>query len=976
MHLAKLVERVDFDSLSLVSPSPSVDDPGVHADTLGNISHRVRVYKGRLFMLVGIPPELEVVAYRFCVQGRHDLKAGTLLTWADRILSFVESGNFLSAIDTARSYYLGEAPGNTNGLPDDTTLRREIIGERMRALMHSSARYAFSDDRMTDGTHYTPDGRGVDRTSLFEGLVSSCARACIALADYEFLFEDLFQQYDDAGISRIFLLQLQAFVLDGSIRYVPPRITQRLVSLHEEDGHPNLAERIIWHIDPACLDINQAIRLCQTHQLYDALLYVYTRALRDYVSPVVELLGLIRRIQRYRRSKAAYLPLDSRDHVDSSMDAVILNAYKIYPYLANILSGLTYPSGEPLDGEEASQAKADIYTFLFFGRSSMWPLGEGGRLVLTAEEEGGIEPTYPYVRMLLRFDAESFLHSLDIALEDPYLIDAHEMSRHIIIKILLEISNPNDLSSGDVSFVNIFVARNVPKYPQFIQLNPSSLHGVLIGLAEDPDPTTREDRQLAAEYLLSVYNPHESERIRHLFESAKFYRILRSWYRQERRWAPLLSTYLRDADLRSMDLFNHLDDVLGSSTRANQNLLPPEVLTVVADALPQLLRGSIPRTAWLIDTHIPHFHQKSLDALGDHERFLYLRHLLGPPHDDDEQVLHPRLSFPSVNISKEYRQLYISLQCRYHPSEVIDTLKFLPAESLDWPEVLRICETNEVFDAVVWAYNWRGSPREALSKAVCFGQKLTLRVAHTLSVSDYVIPSSGQAAILKETTALQALARTAVDVCLERSREAPAADVPLEDLWLQLLSSQIHATQHISNCCSTEVLSDSSDCVSDNETARVRQETLTVLRSLVHETFASLVSISSTRAVSFPRLFKRLVDPENHPGPSAGTPYKEFRNILTSMLESYRSEGDMLVITKRSIDRDLFETVEVLTREKAKGWASSRATCSVCRGSLLVPRNYESTMQESRNIMHVVISRTGDTRHGQCPQLTVPSIVS
>ena len=59
--------------------------------------------------------------------------------------------------------------------------------------MVASTRYAFSEDRMVDATHYTPDGRGVDRTSFFENLASTCARVCIALDDFEFLFEDLFQ---------------------------------------------------------------------------------------------------------------------------------------------------------------------------------------------------------------------------------------------------------------------------------------------------------------------------------------------------------------------------------------------------------------------------------------------------------------------------------------------------------------------------------------------------------------------------------------------------------------------------------------------------------------------------------------------------------------------------------------------------------------------------------------------------------------
>ena len=223
-----------------------------------------------------------------------------MLTWADRILSFVQDGDFLSAINLTRDYYLGQAKGNRNGLPEDTEALREVVGEKMRELMVASARYAFSEDRFTDSTHVTPDNRGVDRTSLFENLVSTCARACVTLDDFDFLFEDLFQYYDNSGISSIFLRQLEPFILDNSIHYVPPRITQRLVALHEGDMKLEDAERIIWHIDPDCLDINQAITLCQKHHLYDALIYVYNSALRDYVTPVVELIQLIRKVQQDR----------------------------------------------------------------------------------------------------------------------------------------------------------------------------------------------------------------------------------------------------------------------------------------------------------------------------------------------------------------------------------------------------------------------------------------------------------------------------------------------------------------------------------------------------------------------------------------------------------------------------------------------------------------------------------------------------
>ncbi|KAJ7188186.1 Golgi CORVET complex core vacuolar protein 8-domain-containing protein [Mycena filopes] len=908
---SKLVEHVQFDGLSLVSPTLGATVNGAmnYADSVGDVAHSIRVYKGKIFLL-----------------GRDHVEAGTLLTWADRILTFVQDGDFLSAIDLTRSYYVGDAPGNSNGLPDDPTGRREVVGQKMRDLMVASTRYAFSEERMTDETHSTPDGRGVDRTALFEGLVASCARACVALDDFDFLFEDLFSQYEDAGISRIFLLQLEVFVLSSDIRHVPPRITQRLVALHDDDGRPDLVERIIWHMDPTCLDINQAIHLCETHHLYDALIYVYTRALRDYVAPVVALLGLIRKVELHRKTSAEGV-LEG-----DSMETVILNSYKIYPYLANCLSGLSYPSEEPLPEEEAAQAKKDVYTFLFFGRSSMWPPGDGGKLVLTSDEEGVVEPTYPYARLLLRFDSESFLHSLDIAFEDSYLNDESQgMSRLVVIRILLEILSSGNMPSSDVTFTNIFVARNVPKYPQFLQtLQPSLLHGILVRLAEDSDADTRQDRQLAAEYLLSVYNPHESDRIIHLFESAGFYRILRSWYRLEQQWVPLLSTYFDDEDLRASEVFSNVDGILETSARNNKGVIPPDILASIAAALPQLLDASITSTAALVDKHTPDLHE------ADHDRFVYLRHILGPPPPPDKEYpTHSRSSGPSLNPPKQLRQLFISLQCRYHPHDVVHVLRFFPADLLDWPEVIQICESKEVYDAVVWALNWRGDPRDALMKAEIFEKRLTLRVVEVFSGN---------------TSQHGPLGGTGIEICLERSQGASATEVPLEDIWFQLLSSQINCVQSVSACAS--------DPAPDE--ANLLDKTLSTLRSLVQDTFGALVSISSTRAVSFPRLFKRLVTSATDA--STGTQYTEFRTILTGMLESYRSDGDMLTISKNLVDRDLFETVAEATRERARGWAAQSRICTACRKPLY--RGSAETDAEQRD-QQIIVSRTG-TYHSLC----------
>ncbi|KAJ3829116.1 Golgi CORVET complex core vacuolar protein 8-domain-containing protein [Lentinula raphanica] len=947
LNRSKIVEKVLFDGLSLMSPSLRLTISGAasYSESVGDVSHSVRVYKGKIFML-----------------GRERIQVGTLLTWADKILSFVQEGDFLSAIDLTRAYYLSEAPGNTNGLPDDPRLRQETIGKKIRELMVASANYAFSEDRMTDGTHDRPDGRGVDRTSLFEGLVSTCARACIALDDYEFLFEDLFQLYDDHAISGIFLTQLETFVLNNQIHYVPPRITQRLVAMHDENSRPDLVERIIWHIDAECLDINQAVRICQTHHLYDALIYVYTRALRDYVAPVVELLGLIRKVHQYRRRIAEY-----RESPMSEMEPVILNAYKIYPYLANILSGLTYPSEQPLEEEEALQAKKDVYTFLFFGRSSVWPPGDGGKLVLTADEEGGLEPTYPYVQQLLRYDAESFLHSLDIAFEDAYLNEkSPAVDRLVVVRILMDIVATGNLTQADKTFIHIFIARNVPKYPQFLKeaIPFSTLHNILVSLAEDPDPDTREDRQLAAEYLLSAYNPHNVPHITELFRKAGFFRILRGWHRQDKQWGSLLLTFLQDPSLPLFEVFENLNEVLESSTRSSHDL-PPELIVIIEDALPSLMQKSPSETALLLDKHLPSLHDQAVDSLAenrDEDRLIYLHRLLGPP--EEEEYTHVHSPHPSHNLSLALRRLYIMLECRFHPENVIPIMQYLPLDLLDWDHVISTCESCKVYDAAVWALNQQGKPLEALAKADGFDKSLMLELVDLIQKASGETSSPNVDSVLQK---LGSIGRTGISMCVERSQGSSATDIPLEDIWFKLLNSQINCVQTLTVCSSHEALVADEHTSFENPIAQIEWKALSTLRSLVRETFSALVSVTTTRAVSFPQLFNRLVNAATHSPATTGTQYTEFRSILTGMLESYRSDGDMLIIAKHLLDRDLFETLEHATQARIRGWAPSKIShCSFCRKPILKHVKDQPDTDGLAADQRIIVSRTGSIYHSHC----------
>lgn len=255
----------------------------------------------------------------------------------------------------------------------------------------------------------------------------------------------------------------------------------------------------------------------------------------------------------------------------------------------------------------------------------------------------------------------------------------------------------------------------------------------------------------------------------------------------------------------------------------------------------------------------------------------------------------------------------------------------------------------------------QGHPRDALTKADIFEKRLTIQVVEAFGTAG---TTEADSAIKKAVDGLVDLARSGISICLDRSLST-SPDVSLEDIWLQLLGSQINCIQSVSASCSREMLS---SFTPDPHThadrlVDIERQTLDTLRSVIRETFTSLVSISSTRALSFPRLFKRLVNSAIQMPSSRGTHYTEFRTILTGMLESYRSEGDMLIITKHLLDRDLFQGMAELTREQNRGWTPPKGMCSVCRRPLLKDPHAERDTQ-TRQL--VIVSRAGRSYHSTC----------
>ena len=745
----------------------------------------VRIYREKIFQLDG------------------NVSVGNLVHWNDRVLARVHQGDFLGAIHLALAYYKGQAQGNTIGLPDDPEELRTVVSARIRELINASLQWAFSEQRTYDDTYYSADGRGVDLTSLFESLATSCIEACLAMNDPDFLFTEAYEHYENAYIHGIFLRLLEPYIFNGDFKDTPPTVVKSLISLHADAGEYDQAEAIMWNVDPQKLDINQAITLCESHELWDALVHVYIRALHDYVSPMERLMG----------------------------------SYQVYPYMEHVLTGLAYPTDESLPPSEAASARTSVYGYVLSHLSEF-------------------------------NDTEALLHALDLAFEDSYLNDA-ETSRQSIVNQLLASTD-----SFDSTLLYIFVARNLPKYPQFLFIPPSTLHRIMTSLATDQDVTTREDRQLATEYLLSAYTPHDPDEMYDLFEKAGFYRILRNAYWSEKKWSKLVEILIKDP----VDLLSSLDNIM------------PQTKGVLEPVLSEVLSMSLEETAQLIDKHQPELHQKAIDTLPPLKQLAYLRVALELPS--------PKLNIP-------LRHLYAIRLVEYDSSSVLPYLDSRGAGYFDLSQLWSDFTEKGYHEGQIWALDKQGNTSSAFSVVGDVLRQQGATLAEDMD-SYYAIEH------------ITAVTRLAIRLCREHSDGERAK---VEDLWFGVLHELTELVQSIGTLHDLS-LQDQNQDVSEEKANTSHGHTIEALRSLLAESLSALVSAP----LSFPSLFKRLVDTSS----KRSKAYKDFQPILTGMLESYRAEEGMLTMTVRLVQADLFGSVKGVSEARQKGWSLKGGECGIC----------------------------------------------
>ena len=901
--LQRHIYHADLYSQQLYSLVEQLDeeDSSMHGVVADAFHMSFRAYKGRLFLL-----------------GFNDVFIGSLSNWADRLLALMEAGDFIAAIRLATAYYTGEAEKVTIGLPEDDAARQAVVRERLLEMISASLKYAFGQNQQAGPVQLD--------TPQLRDLARACISACVGVEDQDFLFDEVYTWYDEHDEPQIFLDELEPHIKDGKVLSLPPTAVKALIEHFITTHTASDLEEIICLLDTSTIDIDQVTSLCKKYNLYDAYTYVWNKTLHDYVSPVEDLLDM------------AHVQIGQNGHADIDLTDAS-NAQKVFPYLSFIWTGRTYPTGLSMEDAESALAKSQIYNFFFSGGSEASK--SGGR-----KDSSALLRPYPNLYEILSYDTASFISVLNEAFEDSFLNDGSDdtngasieagpydrqktmVNRQYIVRIMLEVMTPSDFEVEDTIFLDMFIARNLPKYSQYILLTGTTLHQVLVRLCQYPSDDMADDCQLSVEYLLSMYHPPDLQSLIPILEKAKFYRVLKSIFKSEGQYPELVRTYFLTHDDEE-GVFATISECL----RESSSLSPKQrrdVLDVIKEHARELAHIDLQQTALTIDRIAPNLHDSFLRSLNDdsHSQHEYLKALFDSEHRKSES-LDQKVS-PLI-------ERYVQLMCQYNPSHVATFVDALKVGDLRLEEVLPSMESSGIIDAAVILLARQGQVKAAMDRLIKYLDTLEAALMGMLRTADdspdavsnnealgglleSITKYSGVGIWLCQTQTKSAQRSRSVAKSPKRLSATKGALSFEELLWLDLINTVVRIAKNVSP--------------PGDVYKREEDDVESAVRSVVQKVFTALLTATTSRDgnidrndFSFLRILRAFLTHAAMTSPSLS----QLRTVIASIFSAYAYEESLLSLANSMLDKDLFVHVDEVFKMRQKGWRPRGQICEVCR---------------------------------------------
>lgn len=535
---SKLVEvgLDDMDSQQVSSTTfvpPAKNTTNVAIPYINSFSSSFRIFRHRLVMLVNSHSECE-----------KKIVSGRCLKWADRLLECVAQENILSALLTAKDYYSSTNHGHLVlcGLPHTTAERHTVVEPFLVRIMEESVNHVFGEDQENQA----------QVLHLYLQIISLLTkdRGGPVKSDLLDILEAVYEVY---GNTKEYFSILEEYILSRQISNLSPLLFIGLVEYFVQIDNGAKLTEIVCVLDSTALNIDATLQLCEIYQLRECMAFIWNECLGDFLTPLVKFIE--------------DLELAELDHDQKCI---------VFLYLSYILGGRKFPTDEYLDFEVESKARDSICGVLFSLGPVRWPPSSDQILL-----ESKSDSVFPYLNNFLKFDLFETLTMLNEFFENSCLNSDVGITRQYVIDALIDIFevSSDDFSNIDRVHLAVFVARNYPKYFQFIRLSESFLQETVQALCSVENDEFFHDRELALESLLPVYDFSGDDYLLQQIRLAGFSNVLYGIYKSDKKYSKALKIWFenqRSAESTDSDkTMEVLADIL-KSTFASKNKVTVE----------------------------------------------------------------------------------------------------------------------------------------------------------------------------------------------------------------------------------------------------------------------------------------------------------------------------------------------------------------------------------------------------------------
>lgn len=794
-----------------------------------NYHNSIRIFRHTLMILVNSHS-----------RSHKNILTGKVLKWADRLMDFLNQKDFLAALLTAKDYYSSENFGHLvlSGLPHTTEERHKVVRPFLVQIMTESVVPLLANPA---------EGLDADRTLLmYLQIMAMLASEQKGYVSNELL--DLLELiHENFAQEEVFFNTLENFILTKQIRNLTPVLFKHLVEFYVHSGDGGILTEIICILDTSNLNIDETLQLCNSHGLRECSVYIWNQLLHDYMTPFVMLIEDL-----------------NVDTYDDSQKVLV------FSYMSYILTGRQFPSDEFLSMADAEESRKVICGVLFSITPIFWPQGSSN--VFLQESKDTI---FPYLLRFLKFSTFEMLVTLNEFFEHPCLNSEipGELNRQYIIEALLDIFlfNKDSFVNSDYVHLSIFIARNYPKYYQFIRLLETVLLTTVERLCSNTIEDLHADCELALQSLLPFCDVESDNFLIEKVKAAKFYDVLFGMYKGEGKFANALDVWLqKQRELASMDYqknFAVLASIIEASfSSGTENTLErSQLVQFIGDHFDELISRNTDDMVVLANTHNRDLHMMVLKCK---DQTVALRYL---------QLLFSRYHLKDTGGSRiELAVRYIELLCVYSPELVISNVSRFAPTLVRFPEHVKALETylqeNDNIRALSVILRVDGRYEEALQMVIA-GMKTEVGERNALKVENYI--------------------NAALPVCEE---------APNGGLWKTFVEEMVKMTGGSS------------------------EEVLGVLNQGIYQCFRSITNqqdaLENQKAQdTFTAIFNDVLELAT---------VSNIRAILQEILMSYFLESEMHTITVSKINQGIYKYMEQIKMDLLQGWLIKSQHCTSC----------------------------------------------